>query len=77
VRPISTKRKERQPDVGSYNPKSIDEHKSFSKKSKGYHEWGRVERFKSEKKGTALGPGTYVVDERAVGRKNGKSVYYG
>jgi hypothetical protein len=55
----------------------MEDHKSFAKKSKGYHDWGRVDRFKSEKKGSNLGPGTYAVDERIVGRKNGKSVYYG
>ncbi len=39
---MSTKRKSRQAEVGSYNPKEVEDHKSFAKKSKGYHEWGRV-----------------------------------
>jgi len=64
IRPLSgfkTKR-EKQPDMNSYNPKDISEHKSFSKKTKGYNEWGRVDRFKSGKQGNLLGPGAYTYE---------------
>ena len=38
IRPLSFKRKrEKKAELGSYDPKQIEDHKSFSKKKKGYH----------------------------------------
>lgn len=33
--------------MGTYNPKEAPRYQSFNKKSKGYHEWGHVDRFKN------------------------------
>ena len=57
---IMKKRKNKTPDMGTYHPQLNLEKKSFSRKKKDYHEWGRIERFKSEKSTGKIGPGTYL-----------------
>jgi len=77
-RPVSTlKKKDKVPGIGSYNP-IFEGRKSFSRKKKGYSEWGKVERFGRSKSGSNLGPGSYLRgdENRAIARKNTKSIYY-
>lgn len=65
------------PGIGSYNP-TFEGRKSFSKKKKGYSEWGKVERFGRSKSGNNLGPGSYLKgdEDKALVRTNVKSIYY-
>ena len=56
----------------------MEEKKSFSRKKKGYSEWGKVERFKLSKSGSTIGPGAYIRgdEDKAVVRRSVKSIYY-
>ena len=66
--------------MGTYDP---TEAKSYMKKSVKEGEWNRVERFKTEKSGSGLGPGKYLQVDNWTGKKSVegsripyKSTYY-
>lgn len=51
------RKKPKRPDMRTYEPKEV---KAYSKKPLKQGEWNRVERFKTEKGGSGLGPGKYL-----------------